>query len=155
MNTDALSWDWKSFDELNKDELYEILKFRQEIFIVEQKSWYVDADNLDQFSLHLLVQNTLGLMGYLRLTPPGKKYKEASIGRVSIREDHRGKKLGDKLLSQGIEKSKQVYKSSSCRISAQEYLIAYYENHGFRVQGTPYDEDGIPHVEMLLDDSFS
>mgnify|MGYP001239720228 FL=1 len=152
MNTDALSWDWKSFDELNKDELYEILKFRQEIFIVEQKSWYVDADNLDQFSLHLLVQNTLGLMGYLRLTPPGKKYKEASIGRVSIREDHRGKKLGDKLLSQGIEKSKQVYKSSSCRISAQEHLIAYYENHGFRVQGTPYDEDGIPHIEMLLDE---
>tara|TARA_B100000965_G_C19342286_1_gene647972 strand:+ start:313 stop:771 length:459 start_codon:yes stop_codon:yes gene_type:complete len=152
LNTDALSWDWKSFDELNKDELYEILKFRQEIFIVEQKSWYVDADNLDQFSLHLLVQNTLGLMGYLRLTPPGKKYKEASIGRVSIREDHRGKKLGDKLLSQGIEKSKQVYKSSSCRISAQEHLIAYYENHGFRVQGTPYDEDGIPHIEMLLDE---
>ncbi len=152
MNTDTLSWDWKSFDELNKDELYEILKFRQEIFIVEQKSWYVDADNLDQFSLHLLVQNRLGLMGYLRLTPPGKKYKEASIGRVSIREDHRGKKLGDKLLSQGIEKSKQVYKSSSCRISAQEHLIAYYENHGFRVQGTPYDEDGIPHIEMLLDE---
>ena len=152
MNTDALSWDWKSFDELNKDELYKVLKFRQEIFIVEQKSWYVDADNLDQFSLHLLVQNTHGLMGYLRLTPPGKKYKEASIGRVSIREDHRGKKLGDKLLSKGIEKSKQVYKSSSCRISAQEYLIAYYENHGFRVQGTPYDEDGIPHVEMLLDE---
>ncbi len=152
MNTDALSWDWKSFDELNKDELYKVLKFRQEIFIVEQKSWYVDADNLDQFSLHLLVQNTQGLMGYLRLTPPGKKYKEASIGRVSIREDHRGKKLGDKLLSKGIEKSKQVYKSSSCRISAQEYLIAYYENHGFRVQGTPYDEDGIPHVEMLLDE---
>ena len=152
MNTDALSWDWKSFDELNKDELYEILKFRQEIFIVEQKSWYIDADNLDQFSLHLLVQNTLGLMGYLRLTPPGKKYKEASIGRVSIREDHRGKKLGDKLLSKGIEKSKQVYKSSSCRISAQEHLIAYYENHGFRVQGTPYDEDGIPHIEMLLDE---
>jgi len=152
LNTDALSWDWKSFDELNKDELYEVLKFRQEIFIVEQKSWYVDADNLDQFSLHLLVQNKLGLMGYLRLTPPGKKYKEASIGRVSIREDHRGKKLGDKLLSKGIEKSKQVYKSSSCRISAQEHLIAYYENHGFRVQGTPYDEDGIPHIEMLLDE---
>ncbi len=92
----------------------EILKFRQEIFIVEQKSWYVDADNLDQFSLHLLVQNRLGLMGYLRLTPPGKKYKEASIGRVSIREDHRGKKLGDKLLSKGIKKSKKkVYKKNS------------------------------------------
>ena len=98
MNTDALSWDWKSFDELNKDELYKVIKFRQEIFIVEQKSWYVDADNLDQFSLHLLVQNKLGLIGYLRLTPPGKKYKEPSIGRVAIREDHRGKKLGDKPL---------------------------------------------------------
>ena len=152
MNTDTLSWDWKSFDELNKDELYEILKFRQEIFVVEQKSWYLDADNLDQCSLHLLVLNKRRLIGYLRLTPPEKKYKEPSIGRVSIRENHRGKKLGDDLLNKGIEKSKKVYESNSCRISAQEHLIAYYENHGFRVQGSPYDEDGIPHVEMFLDE---
>jgi ElaA protein len=151
LNIDNLSWEWKSFSELNKDELYEILKFRQEIFVVEQKSWYLDADGLDKSSLHLLVSDNGNLIGYLRLTPPGNKYTETSIGRVSINEGYRGKRLGDHLLTMGIEKGKEVYGSRPCRISAQEYLIAYYENHGFKVQGNPYDEDGISHVEMLLD----
>ena len=151
MNTDALSWDWKSFDELKRDELYDILRFRQEIFVVEQKSWYLDADGLDQCSLHLLVLDKGTLIGYLRLTPPGKKYPEISIGRVSVHEDYRGKKLGDHLLIKGIKKGKEVYGSGSYRISAQEYLISYYEKHGFKVQGSPYDEDGIQHIEMLLD----
>lgn len=152
MNTENLSWEWKSFTELHRDQLYEILKFRQEIFVVEQKSWYLDADDLDQISLHLLVRNKENLIGYLRLTPPEKKYIETSIGRVSIHFEHRGEGLGDQLLTMGIEKGKEVYGSGSFRISAQEYLISYYENHGFKAQGSPYDEDGIPHVEMLLDE---
>ena len=152
MNTTKLSWEWNSFSELDRDKLYGILKFRQEIFVVEQKSWYLDADNVDQNSLHLLVTNKENLIGYLRLTPPGKKYIEASIGRVSIHSEYRGEGLGDQLLTMGIEKGKEVYRSGSFRISAQEYLISYYENHGFKVQGNLYDEDGIPHVEMLLDE---
>ena len=151
MNTENLSWEWKSFSELKRDELYDILRFRQEIFVVEQKSWYLDADGLDQSSLHLLVLDKGILIGYLRLTPPGKKYPETSIGRVSIDKGYRGEKLGDHLLIMGIEKGKEAYGSGSYRISAQEYLISYYEKHGFKAQGNPYDEDGIPHIEMLLD----
>ena len=151
MNTENLSWEWKSFSDLKRDELYDILRFRQEIFVVEQKSWYLDVDGLDQCSLHLLVLDKETLIGYLRLTPPGSKYPETSIGRVSIQEGYRGKKLGDNLLIMGIQKGKDVYGSGSYRISAQEYLISYYEKHGFKVQGNPYDEDGIPHIEMLLD----
>ena len=152
MDTENLSWEWKSFIDLNSDELYEILKFRQEIFVVEQKSWYLDADGLDQVSLHLLVRNKENLIGYLRLTPPGKKYIETSIGRVSIHVKHRGEGLGDQLLTMGIEKGKEVYGLGEFRISAQEHLISYYEKHDFKAQGSPYDEDGIPHVEMLLDE---
>ena len=152
MKEDNFNWSWKSYDQLTKDEIYEILSFRQTIFVVEQQSWYLDADGLDQNSLHLLVTNKENLVGYLRLTPPGKKYIEASIGRVSIHSEYRGEGLGDQLLTMGIEKGKEVYDSVSFRISAQEYLISYYENHGFKVQGNPYDEDGIPHVEMLLDE---
>ena len=151
LNTENLSWVWKSFSDLKRDELYNILRFRQEIFVVEQKSWYLDADGLDHCSLHLLALDKGILIGYLRLTPPGKKYPETSIGRVSISEGYRGEKLGDHLLSVGIQKGKEVYGSGSCRISAQEYLISYYEKHGFKVQGNPYDEDGIQHIEMLLD----
>ena len=95
LDTENLSWEWKSFIDLNSDELYEILKFRQEIFVVEQKSWYLDDDGLDQVSLHLLVRNKKNLIGYLRLTSPGKKYIETSIGRVSIHVKHRGEGLGD------------------------------------------------------------
>ena len=152
MNTQNLSWEWKSFIDLHRDDLYEILKFRQEIFVVEQKSWYLDVDGLDQASLHLIVRTKENLIGYLRLTPPGKKYIETSIGRVSIHIAHRGEGLGNQLLTMGIEKGKEVYGSGSFRISAQEYLISYYEKHGFKVQGCPYNEDGIPHVEMLLDE---
>ena len=152
MNTENLSWEWKSFTDLHRDEIYEILKFRQEIFVVEQKSWYLDVDGLDQVSLHLLVRNKENLIGYLRLTPPGEKYFEISIGRVSIQFEYRGEGLGNQLLTMGIEKGKEVYGSGSFRISAQEYLISYYEKHGFKVQGCPYNEDGIPHVEMLLDE---
>ena len=152
MNTENLSWEWKSFTDLHRDEIYEILKFRQEIFVVEQKSWYLDVDGLDQVSLHLLVRNKENLIGYLRLTPPEIKYTEASIGRVSIHAKHRGEGLGDRLLTMGIDKGKEIYGLGSFRISAQEYLISYYEKHGFKVNGTPYDEDGIPHVEMLLDE---
>ena len=151
MNTENLSWEWKSFSELKRDELYDILRFRQEIFVVEQKSWYLDADGLDQSSLHLLVLDKGILIGYLRLTPPGEKYPETSIGRVSIDKGYRGEKLGDHLLIMWIEKGKEAYGSGSYRISAQEYLISYYEKHGFKVQGNLYDEYGIPHIEMLLD----
>ena len=152
MNTENLSWEWKSFIDLHRDDLYEILKFRQEIFVVEQKSWYLDVDGLDQASLHLIVRNKENLTGYLRLTPPGIKYIETSIGRVSIHVKHRGEGLGDQLLTMGIEKGKEVYGSGEFRISAQEHLISYYEKHDFKAQGSPYDEDGIPHVEMLLDE---
>tara|TARA_B100001540_G_scaffold310785_1_gene329097 strand:- start:563 stop:1021 length:459 start_codon:yes stop_codon:yes gene_type:complete len=152
LNTTKLSWEWNSFSELDRDKLYEILKFRQEIFVVEQKSWYLDADGLDQSSLHLMVTNEQNLIGYLRLTPPGAKYTEASIGRVSIHDKRRGEGIGKKLLVMGLKKGKETYETGSFRISAQEYLISYYESHGFKVQGKPYDEDGIPHVEMLLDE---
>ncbi len=88
-----------------------------------------------------------------KTTPkPAAKYTEASIGRVSIHDERRGEGIGKKLLVMGIKKGKETYGTGSFRISAQEYLISYYESHGFKVQGNPYDEDGIPHVEMLLDE---
>ena len=152
LKTEDLSWEWKSYGRLHRDELYEVLKFRQEIFVVEQESWYLDADGLDQKSLHLLVRSKENLIGYLRLSPTGLKYIETSIGRVSIHLEHRGKGLGNQLLTMGIEKGKEVYGSGAFRISAQEHLISYYEKHGFKAQGSPYDEDGIPHIEMLLDE---
>tara|TARA_B100000927_G_scaffold48040_1_gene35003 strand:- start:5740 stop:6033 length:294 start_codon:yes stop_codon:yes gene_type:complete len=72
-----------------------------------------------------------------------------SIGRISVLENFRGKSLGSELVKEGLKKSEELYSSLKMTISAQEYLINFYESHGFRVIGEVYDEDGIPHVEMI------
>lgn len=149
LNKSALNWSWRSFDQLSKSELYEILSFRQSIFVVEQKSWYQDADGLDEESEHLLVTRGNRLVAYLRLLPAGKRYETPSIGRISVHKDMRRDNIGSDLIVEGLKKCKEIYSSNSTTISAQEYLINFYEGHGFEVIGDVYDEDGIPHVEMI------
>lgn len=147
-----LSWSWKTFDQLSKEELYELLSLRQSIFVVEQKSWYLDADGLDNCSLHLLIKLNDILLGYLRLLPPKIKYDTPSIGRIAISKNYRGKKIGSRLVKEGIQKSLETFSTHSLTISAQEYLIKFYEDHGFKVFGGVYDEDGIPHIQMVKDE---
>ncbi|URQ67787.1 GNAT family N-acetyltransferase [SAR86 cluster bacterium] len=147
-NLDLQSF-WKSFDELSKLELYEVLSFRQSIFVVEQKSWYQDADGLDEISDHLLLKKDEHLVGYLRLTPPGIKYKTPSIGRIALIESLRGLNIGSRLVDEGLKRSSENYMTDKSTISAQEYLIKFYEGHGFKVNGEVYDEDGIPHIQMI------
>ena len=147
-NLDLQSF-WKSFDELSKLELYEVLSFRQSIFVVEQKSWYQDADGLDKISEHLLLKKDEQLVGYLRLTPPGIKYKTPSIGRIAVIENLRGLSIGSRLVDEGLKRSLENYMTDKSTISAQEYLIKFYEGHGFKVSGDVYDEDGIPHIQMI------
>ena len=149
MNIQNLQWSWKSFEQITKEELYEVLSFRQSIFVVEQKSWYQDADGLDNISLHLLLKENTFLVGYLRLIPPGKKYDTPSIGRIAIKENLRGNAIGSELVKRGIKKSSETYLTDSVTISAQTYLTKFYQNHGFTIQGKVYDEDGIPHVKMV------
>ena len=147
-NLDLQSF-WKSFDELSKQELYEILSFRQSIFVVEQKSWYQDADGLDEISDHLLLKKDGHLVGYLRLTPPGIKYKTPSLGRIAVIDSLRGLSVGSRLVDEGLKRSLENYMTDKSTISAQEYLIKFYEGHGFKVSGDVYDEDGIPHIQMI------
>lgn len=144
-----LTWSWNSYDDLSKEEIYEILSFRQSIFVVEQKSWYQDADGLDQECDHLIIKNKERLVGYLRLVPPGTLYDTPSLGRISIEKQSRGEGLGAKLVQEGLRKCEKIYTSSAVTISAQEYLIKFYQGHGFEVLGEVYDEDGIPHVKMV------
>ena len=147
-NLDLQSF-WKSFGELSKLELYEVLSFRQSIFVVEQKSWYQDADGLDEISDHLLRKKEGHLVGYLRLTPPGIKYKTPSIGRIAVIDSLRGLSIGSRLVDEGLKRSSENYMTDKSTISAQEYLIKFYEGHGFKVNSKVYDEDGIPHVQMM------
>ena len=149
VNTEAISWIWKSYSELRKDELYEILKFRQEIFVVEQQSWYLDVDALDQDALHFLGTFNNDLVAYERLLAPGIKNSYVSLGRILVHEKYRGLGLGHYLVDEGMKKSKDIFPSMLIILSAQEHLEQFYNEHGFTKCGDPYIEDGIPHIEMI------
>lgn len=146
-------WEWKQYSELTLDELYAVLALRSEVFVVEQRSLYQDVDGLDLECHHLLAtsdaEGTRFLAAYLRVLPPGLKFEEASLGRVVVSPRARGQGLGRELTAKGLAFIEAKYPGHRIRISAQHYLLAFYEGFGFRAEGDVYDEDGIPHIEMV------
>jgi len=145
-------WQLRTFDELTPSELYTILQLRQEIFVVEQNCPYLDCDDKDQVSHHLLGWNTIvephKLLAYLRILPPQNKQSACNIGRVLCHPSKRGSGIGRELMRQGISKCRTLFPQHSIHISAQQYLIDFYSNHGFSISSDPYEEDGIPHIGM-------
>lgn len=108
----------KAFTALNTTELYQILKLRSEVFVVEQHCVYQDIDDKDQDSYHLMCFVNDNLAGYTRLLPPGVSYDEPSIGRVIIRSNFRGLTLGKRLMANSIVSCKELFGSSVIRIGA-------------------------------------
>lgn len=146
----AVTWKWLSFDDLTREELYAVMAARQSVFVVEQDCPYLDADGLDPACWHLLGLSPGGqILAYLRVLPPGLRYEEPSIGRVLTTAAGRGRGVGRALMEEGIARLRSLYPNAPIRISAQQYLEAFYASLGFRPVSEPYDEDGIPHVEML------
>ena len=137
----------KHFDELSIKELYEILKTRAEIFVVEQDCVYQDLDCKDYYSWHVFYENDDGrVSAYLRLFWRDEKKKALQLGRV-ITLVH-GTGLGGKLLHAGMEYAKNVLKAESVYLEAQTYAVGFYEREGFTVVSDEFLEDGIPHVRM-------
>ena len=147
----SIIWTCKTMEELTVSELHAVLKLRSEVFVVEQNCVYLDPDGKDNGALHLCgwLGNEL-LVAYARLLEPGVSYKEASIGRVLTHPSHRKDGYGKILMQKAIDFTRSKYHVSIIKISAQQYLINFYTNLGFKVASEPYLEDGIPHVEMLL-----
>ncbi|MDN3692444.1 GNAT family N-acetyltransferase [Chryseobacterium tructae] len=149
-NTPKIEFFIKSFEELSTIELYNILKLRSEIFIIEQNCVYQDIDDKDLKCHHLMCFVDGNLAGYTRIVPHGLTYEDASIGRVVIGTAYRGLGLGKQLMENSIKGCQDILKESRIRISAQLYLLKFYNSLGFKEVGDPYDEDGIPHIEMVL-----
>lgn len=139
----------KKFDELSTKELYEILKLRSEVFIVEQNCIYQDVDSKDQSSYHLYLQDEGQIVSYLRIIPRGISYDEVSIGRVLTKSTYRNKGLSKKMLLNAIDFVINTMKENSIRISAQAYLVDFYKSVGFKDVSEIYLEDDIEHIEML------
>jgi ElaA protein len=145
-----MQWHCALFSELSPKALYEILKARAEVFVVEQRCAYLDLDGIDEHAHHLVLQNERGdLLAYARLIPPTVKFEEASIGRVLTTQRARGNGYGRLLMRESISRLNALYPNSPIRISAQAYLEAFYNSFGFVRISDEYDEDGIPHIEML------
>lgn len=144
-----ISWQLKQFDALTPNELYTILRLRSEVFVVEQTCIFLDMDNKDQVSWHLMGWRDSSLVAYTRLVPPGVSYPEVSIGRVTTSPSARGTGLGKILMLKSIESINQIYGKTPIKIGAQFHLKQFYGNLGFVQSSDIYDEDGIDHIEMI------
>jgi len=142
-----VDWFERAFNELSLDELYAIVALREQVFVVEQKCAYLDADGVDPQCRHLWAVEDGRIVAYLRLIPAGVKYDEVAIGRVIVAAEARGTGLGKELMKRGLA----LAGAAPVRLGAQAHLERFYGELGFRRVSDVYDEDGIPHVEMLRD----
>jgi ElaA protein len=145
-----LEWKIKTFNELSNYELYDLLRLRSQIFVVEQNCVFLDMDSKDDFALHLIGTLDGKILAYARLFNAGDYYENASIGRVVIDENYRDKKWGNDLMTQAIAGISSYFNQTKITIGAQLYLQKFYEKHGFVVTSEVYLEDDINHVEMKI-----
>jgi len=144
------TWTDKKFEDLSPKELYAILQLRSEVFVVEQNCVFLDMDDKDQVSHHLMAWQGDKLVAYARIVPPGISYVEFSIGRIVTSPTVRKQGIGRVLVAKGIQLAYNLHGKEIIRIGAQYYLRGFYESFGFEKASDIYLEDGIEHIEMLL-----
>jgi len=157
-----IQWQWSRIEALSTKQWHHIVSLRQAVFVVEQNCAYLDADALDLHAWHLIGwveghdsddsagnRNEPIAVAYLRVVDPGCKYSEPSIGRVLTRVSYRRCGLGKAVMVEAVKRISEQFSQQAVRISAQEHLRAFYSEFGFTQVGDEYDEDGIPHIEML------
>ena len=136
----------KTFPELTVPELYELLRIRTEVFVVEQNCVYQDMDGDDQAALHLWLTEGEKVVALCRVCPAGTHMQEVSIGRVITTV--RGKGYGRQIMLEGIRAAREHFGAKVIDIEAQEYAKGFYEQVGFRQTSEPFMLDGIPHIKM-------
>jgi ElaA protein len=140
----------KTFPELSIQELYDVLQLRSEVFVVEQNCVYQDIDGKDQKAVHVLGVKEGSLVAYTRIFKAGDYFKEAAIGRVVVKMTVRKLGYGHEIMKASVAAIYNNYKTKHIRLSAQTYLIDFYNKHGFVAEGDTYLEDGIPHINMVF-----
>ena len=139
----------KGFEELSPHELYDLLRLRVDVFVVEQRCPYPELDGRDQAALHVWLRDESGIQAYLRIMDRGVAGEYVTIGRVIAVQRRKG--LGTRILAEGIRLARERFGAEQIYLEAQVYAKGLYEKQGFRTISEPFLEDGIPHVKMLLD----
>ena len=136
----------KPFLQLTTDELYNLLRVRSEVFVVEQNCVYQDLDGDDQEAIHLWLRLEDKIVALARVCPAGTHMMEISIGRVITTE--RGKGYGKQIMLHAIDAAIEHFGATLIDIEAQEYAKCFYESVGFKQSSDTFMLDGIPHIKM-------
>jgi len=136
----------KQFGELSLDELYDLLKLRVEIFVVEQNCPYQDLDEVDKNAIHLWFEDEDGMVAYARVIDAGDRLPEVSIGRAAVRKRRQG--LGTRIVNRAVEVAEAAFNPDVIVLEAQVYARSLYEKCGFRQCSNVFLEDGIEHIKM-------
>lgn len=148
-----INWYPLPFTELSTQQLYQLLKLRVDVFVVEQTCPYPELDGKDTLAgvQHLLGYADEELVACARLLPPGTTYDNASIGRVATKQSARGDGLGHQLLKEALTSCEVFWPGTAIDIGAQQHLESFYKSHGFKTISEMYLEDDIPHIDMRLE----
>jgi len=138
------------FNDLSNNELYDLLKLRTDVFVVEQNCPYPELDQKDKLAYHYIGLINNEIVATSRILPQHISYPELSIGRVATQINHRGKDLGKRMMHHILDFMDSEWNGVNIKISAQSHLEKFYSEFGFEATGKKYLEDGIPHIEMLL-----
>ena len=144
-----MDWKLKKFEDLKFEEIYNILKIRNEVFIVEQRCAYQDCDEKDKKSFHLYLEDEGVIVSYLRILEKGVSFNEVSIGRVLVNKNYRSQGISREMMLKAIHFIEQSLNETQIKIQAQSYLVNFYGSLGFKESSNEYLEDNIPHIEML------
>lgn len=145
----AMEWVAKEFKELTTTELYEILKARAEIFIMEQNINYQDMDDMDYKSLHCFYKEGAKVVAYLRAFYKDDGRKAVQAGRVLTLAHGNG--IGRRLMEEGLREIQERMPCEKICVDAQKYAEGFYGKFGFQTVSGEYVESGVVHVDMELD----
>lgn len=145
-------WQAKTFNELSTLELFEIYKLRTAVFVVEQNCPYQEVDNKDLQAVHLFAKNAKNLTAYCRLIP---EQDGIHLGRVCVAQNARGSGLAKELVPKALDYCMEYFPNQLIHAQAQSYLQGFYESLGFQAVSEVYLEDGIPHLDMILNNKRS
>ena len=140
----------KKFKELSVEEMYQILRIRSEVFIIEQRCIYQDIDGKDEKAMHVMGKNNKEIIAYTRVLDSGDCYDFPSISRVVVKKKKRGEERGKEIMKESIKYIKENLKEKTIVLAAQKYLENFYRELGFIAEGEEDLEDEIPHQKMKL-----